>query len=651
MPSPVTITRVGELDLAQERLAIGDRGAAVTKMNQAWNELEEWQAGLNVMAGDIENAATYVETKAGLANLYAGQAQTAANNAIADIESLASGVVTPPTITYIRPAVVSPTTVTLTVGGSKTAYKDNDATISQYHTLMPDGAVVDGINPQWVCEGGIGDTIVFKSWATDTLGHVSRYSDEFELIITANDAPSIDGLIVDFPTFINKNQASTLTLTLPDDPNGDTVTARLANLVGCTAATTTGITESVEITQSGNGIAASFEVLVEDHRGAVSADSYLVMAVVNQPPNVGGFSHNMPALCGGGVPFTLVFSGVTDPNNDSVKFRIKSITNAAATATENIAGSVVITPGSVVGSVTVVLAAYDQHGAESDTITLTSPINNAPSSTNVTVAWSNPSSNARNMTYIGTVGGGTDAEGVVTYAVVAVSGATITSQPNASGVFGYTVLSTATAAPVFDFTVLDAGGLASAAKQIAYPGAVVQPTSDSGVLSTGSYTRTLGPGVTSTTFIATGGAGSSTPYQSPYTCHTGYACPSTYNGSANKVGCTSSDSATGAISGTSCQYSTVCLDESYQQYTTYYWANNAYPVYGTCYQTLYNNQSGAATTVTKAGVTVATFAGAASGVTSAPAATSQTITGLDPTVSHTFVINVAASGGTARQTT
>ena len=179
----------------------------------------------------------------------------------------------------------------------------------------------------------------------------------------------------------------------------------------------------------------------------------------------------------------------------------------------------------------------------------------------------------------------------------------------------------------------------------------MQPTSDSGVLTAGTHTRTVGPGVTSATIIANGGGGTSTPYQSPYSCHTGYACPSTYNGSANKVGCTSSDNATGAISGTSCQYSTVCLDENYQQYTTYYWANNAYPVYGTCYQTLYDNQPGAATTVTKSGVQVAAFAGATAGVVAAPLATSQTITGLDPSIAHEFVINVAGNNGTGRLTT
>lgn len=54
---PVTIPRPDPLDLADERLAVGDKGAAVTKMNSAWDKLETWQVSLSAMIDAFESAA------------------------------------------------------------------------------------------------------------------------------------------------------------------------------------------------------------------------------------------------------------------------------------------------------------------------------------------------------------------------------------------------------------------------------------------------------------------------------------------------------------------------------------------------------------------------------------------------------------------
>lgn len=167
-----------------------------------------------------------------------------------------------------------------------------------------------------------------------------------------------------------------------------------------------------------------------------------------------------------------------------------------------------VTASATVGST--VIATCRAVGSNSTTsasasYTVTTSANTAPVSTGVVCAWSNATSNTRNSSYTGTLSGATDTEGgALTYSITSPVGITITSQPNASGVFGYTVTAAATAIS-FAATVADSAGLTSAAKTITYPGTIAQPSGTSGALPIGTSTVTVPAGVSSITITSNGG--------------------------------------------------------------------------------------------------------------------------------------------------
>ena len=108
--------------------------------------------------------------------------------------------------------------------------------------------------------------------------------------IPTNNPPSTPTITTDLPTIITRGSSYTVVFT-STDPDGDSVTYNLSNLVGCTAAKTTGITSAgTSITIGAQADIVSFAVIAVDAKGAASAAAPVTRpgsAIVNPTGSTG----------------------------------------------------------------------------------------------------------------------------------------------------------------------------------------------------------------------------------------------------------------------------------------------------------------------------------------------------------------------------
>lgn len=445
-----------------------------------------------------------------------------------------------------------------------------------------------------------------------------------------NKAPVITNMTDSFPASLRPDEVVTFAITGAVDPEGKTVTYTIADAVGVSFSKTSGIVENEVVTVTTTGGAATtaeFNIIATD--GMFNAAPKAVSAgIINTAPDVSSIANTLPdnVLIGDSYEFSI--SGATDVDGDSLTYSITSVSGASVDKSSGIIANETInlTINAALqhdDTVTINGLVIDQHGKSTPfSITTTAKLK-APLVNNLSILF-NDSATAPTLHPCESMtlkfADATDPQGLpITYAVASVEGLTFSKTANIAG--GEEI--TATLACVFDttnntgFSVIASNGHVSSDQF--YQAVTAEALHGSKVFSANDSV-TVGPGVST---IKSRGHGSAGTYTASYQVQTG----------TNRY-CSFPSSGTDCLGITPTLFYNVwvcdCPGHSGQL--------SEIPIY-----TTYPAVSTAGEVATLSGAISASFAGAASGVTTAPPTSAWQVHQLDPTVAHT--INAVVPNG------
>ena len=190
-----------------------------------------------------------------------------------------------------------------------------------------------------------------------------------------NIAPTKPTLAIDLPAIITRNSSYTVKFAATD-PDGDTVTFNLANVIGCTASQASGITAAgVTLTINPQADTVSFDVTAVDSKGATSTATTVsrtgsAIISLNSPPNAPSIVSDLPATITRNSSYTVKFAA-TDPDGDTVTFNLANVIGCTASQAGGITSAgVTLSINPQADTVSFDVTAVDSKGATSAATTV-----------------------------------------------------------------------------------------------------------------------------------------------------------------------------------------------------------------------------------------------------------------------------------------